>query len=471
MKTAFPFQVKGTKFLAGKNLALLADSMGLGKTRQAIEALDLIQAAKIVILCPAVARLNWVREINEFAMLGRRTTVFKTQDQILSPEEKYEVVICSYDLAEFLVPQIESIDVLICDESHYLKNGEAQRTQFLLGKQGLAHKTKRIWMLSGTPAPNHVGELWPMFFTFGLTKLRYLDFITKFCKTKQTSFGVQIFGSKDSTMGEIREMLSKIMLRRRTDDVLDLPPVFSTTVYLEGRDLDFEISSSLIMWVFPRDRRKEYFDLIAKEEAYVKETLERLPPRTKGEPATDALELISGSITKLREYNGARKVEEVGNLINKELEDDAYDKIVIFAIHQHVIDALRVRLKNHGAVTLYGGTPPETRQKNIDRFQKDPKCRVFIGNIQAAGVAITLTAAAQVAFVELDWVPGNNLQALYRLRRIGQKRRIHARYFTIADSIDEKITDALKRKTEELRKVFDQEEENMRVHFEGEMKL
>jgi SNF2 family DNA or RNA helicase len=145
--------------------------------------------------------------------------------------------------------------------------------------------------------------------------------------------------------------------------------------------------------------------------------------------------------------------------VAQELEDGQYQKIVIFGIHRDVIEGLRSSLKAFDAVTLYGGTDPKTRQKNIDRFQNNPKCRVFIGNIKACGTAITLTAADQVLFVEEEWTPADNAQAAMRVHRIGQSKPVSVRITRLPDSLDQKIGGVLARKTREIAELLAEKEE------------
>jgi SNF2 family DNA or RNA helicase len=106
---------------------------------------------------------------------------------------------------------------------------------------------------------------------------------------------------------------------------------------------------------------------------------------------------------------------------------------------------------------LFGGTDPERREKNIKKFIHNPLCRVFIGNIRAAGIAITLTAASEVAFVESSWVPADNAQAAMRVHRIGQTRPVRCRFFGLVNSSDEKVQQVLKRKTRDITKLFDED--------------
>jgi hypothetical protein len=122
---------------------------------------------------------------------------------------------------------------------------------------------------------------------------------------------------------------------------------------------------------------------------------------------------------------------------------DSVEKLVIFAWHADVIDLLVRELAKFHPVSLTGQTPQERRQGIVDTFQTDPTCRAFIGNMQAAGVGITLTAASTVLFAELDWVPGNITQAEDRCHRIGQTDNVTVFHVVLENSIDEKLATTL----------------------------
>jgi SWI/SNF-related matrix-associated actin-dependent regulator 1 of chromatin subfamily A len=173
------------------------------------------------------------------------------------------------------------------------------------------------------------------------------------------------------------------------------------------------------------------------------------------EDKTAVISGVADSISTLRRYMGLQKVEPIVEMVKAAFKAKAYEKLVIFAIHRDVIENLRVGLRELKPVVLYGGTDPEKRQRNIDRFQNNPACKVFIGNIQAAGTAITLTAAHNVWFVEQDWVPGNNAQAVMRCHRIGQENPVTVRFISLDQSLDHAVMLILKRKVRDLTQIFD----------------
>lgn len=451
-----PYQKDGVKWLASKNTALLADEMGLGKSAQAIQACDRIGAERILVLCPAVARINWMREFEKFSQTERQFTIVNSRKDPI-----FESTICSYDLASQVLKQVtHPFDVLILDECHMLKSTDTVRTAVVYGKQGLVRQTKRVWALSGTPAPNHAGELWPILYTFGQTKLTYDEFIKAYCEVSITSYGPKIHGTKVSKIPEIKELLKPVMLRRMKEDVMkELPPINFSRHPIEPFTPPLDESGTFIGWVFPKDRSKELYQKIDEQNLAVLNAISIAkdgPLGTQTEAAIGVLSALAPSVSTLRMFTGLQKIKSTLELVRQELESNAYEKLVIFAIHQDVIEGLRSALfKDFGAVTVYGGTNPETAQRNIDRFQTHHKCRVFIGNIIACGTAINLTAAHNVLFVEQSWTPGHNAQAAMRVHRMGQKKPVSVRTLYLPNTIDDHVSRVLDRKTRELTRLFD----------------
>jgi SWI/SNF-related matrix-associated actin-dependent regulator of chromatin subfamily A-like protein 1 len=452
----FPYQLEGAQWLSERKLALLADEMGVGKTAQVIRACDIIGAERILVLCPAVARINWTREFNRFSKQPRN---FSLVMESRHSQKLLNLTVCSYDLATIChrknleLLSKESWDLLILDEAHYLKSPNAIRTKAVFGKTGLIRKSKRCWALTGTPAPNNPSELWVMLYTFGITNLRYDDFVERFCNGFQGARGFQITGAKTSHIPELRGLLSKIMLRRKKEKVMkELPPIHFDHVTVEPGPVDLDTDPWFVDYVFPEDRREELKKKLDHENTILKNVLEA---SHMGADGIKVLEAVSKSLSTLRRYTGLQKLKAVTELVTEEMTEGYYDKLVIFAIHVSIIEGLRLSLRKFNPVVLYGGTPAEKRQKRIDKFQHNPKCKIFIGNIQACGTAISLTASNQVLFVESDWTPAYNSQAAMRCHRIGQDKPVFVRFVGLADSLDEKINQVLKRKTRDLTAIFD----------------
>ncbi len=240
--------------------------------------------------------------------------------------------------------------------------------------------------LTGTPFLNRPIEIYPL--------LKWLD--TPWA-TKEASFGIRYCGGyarefKGATnIPELREKLKSVMLRRLKADVLtELPPKSRQVIELEmgaaGKAAIAEEKNEL------REAGMSFEDIISGMSV----------PRVGDD---------SGVIARLRKRVGLLKVEASAEHILETLE--SVEKVIVFGHHVDVIAGLSKLLSEAGHMTvrLTGATPPLHRQHAVDVFQTDPKCRVFLGNLQAAGVGITLTAASHVIFVERDWTPDSTRSA------------------------------------------------------------
>lgn len=416
MPELFPYQREGAMWLADPTTRphkLLADEMGLGKTPQAIAAANMSGAQVVVVVCPASLVPNWRREI---ARWGREGITWH---------------VVSYDRAARGADLPAAFDVLVIDEAHYLKNREAQRTKAIYGKGGLAHRARRVWLLTGTPTPNNPSEMWTHLAALAPDAIPhpktpgkampFWPFALRYCKTVETGFGVKIVGGKN--LGELRERLAPFVLRRRKSEVLtELPPISFDTLPVEAQ--------------MPKEAGDEL--------ALVRCALE--------EKGVDGLAEVAPHVAQLRRLTGLAKVDGVVAWVRDFLEGSDR-KIVLFAQHREVIERLTGALGDQ-AVVVHGGTPGAQRQAAVDLFQTHVGCRVFIGQIQAAGTGLTLTAASDLLFVEQSWVPAENEQAAMRIHRIGQTQACSVRFATIAGSIDEQIAAACARKLETIRELF-----------------
>lgn len=447
----FPYQDEGARWLATKRRALLADHMGLGKTAQAIRACDLVGAKTVLILAPAVARMIWSTECMKFSIGGCRSLVPVLSSKSV-PSTTNGLVI-SYDL--ILAPTIftslvsRSWDVIIADESHYLNGTDTKRTKAVLGKGGLIHQARYFWALSGTPARNHAGELWALLYVCGCTDLKRDAFIDRFCRTIRTPYEDQkVVGHKHEA--EFRALIEPFMLRRRKEDVLkDLPPILYTDVPVEPAPVDMQrwYHDVLMGWVKPEVKQRE----ISEELFTMGKTVDLLGSGS----AADALAGLGQRCELSRRYVGLSKCPPVIEIIRTELEANAYPKIVLFGWHKDVLKWLQEAFRMYHAQILWGQSPPIKRDQMVRKFQRDPRMRVIVCNVQAAGTAITLTAAHEVGIVESTYVPSDMAQAIMRVHRIGQTQPVRVRWFNAAGTVDESIQRIIRRKTKDLVEMFD----------------
>lgn len=427
------FQHKGVAFLAERKRAYLADDMGLGKSYQTVAAADKVNARRILVICPASLKLNWQNEFLKWAKQRRCIhVVFKAADAI---PPTADVIIVNYEalLSDSLFNRLMTMtfDVLVCDEAHRLKTHTAQRTRRVLGPRadgnlGLASRATRTWLLSGTPAPNDASELYTACKFAGEWGGNFWTFQSQFCVCIQTSFGRKIVGHRN--VNQLKASLKKFVLRRTAEEVLkDLPPITFSDVALTPQS-GAQLHSDDIVW----RKMMDHFDA----------NLMNMTADELGELFAKA----PMELAQLRHTIGVAKAPEVVRLVSGELEG-GIPKIIVFAWHRIVIETLKSGLAKFNPVVVDGGTPAVERQRAVDMFQLEPGCRVFIGNILAAGEGLTLTASNQVLFAEQSWVPKDNLQAAKRAHRIGQTRPVLARFCSFPGTIDDVITKAVSRKT------------------------
>lgn len=430
----YPFQLDGVKFLEARNgNALIADSMGLGKTIQALGWLKLHPELRpAVIVVPASLKLNWEREARKW--LGKNVSIAMPQGK--SPDRKVvwnkDLIIINYDILAYWLDAIlqQSPAVMVVDESHYVKNIKAQRTKAVkeLGKL-VKHKV----FLTGTPVVNHPAEFFTVLNMLEPREFNsWMRFTRRYCAAKHNGFGWDVSGASNTE--ELHGKLQgKIMLRRKKEDVL--------------KDLPAKRRHAVPMDI---DNRKEYSAAAADLVGWLKEKF----GSGKAEKAAQAEALVQFNYLKQLAAEGKRS--NAVQWIKDSL--DSNGKLVLFAVHHTMIDYLAEELRNYNPVVVDGRVSQEKRQAAVDAFQQDPSCRLFIGNIRAAGVGLTLTAASNVVFLELDWVPANLLQAEDRIHRIGQEAECAAWYLVAGGTIEEDIARLLDEKRQVLEAVLDGKE-------------
>ena len=442
------WQIEGAQFLADRRQAFLADEPGCGKSCQAIRACDAIGAWSILVLVPASVRVNWLREFDKFSLFDRPgVAILDGKTQPVNG-----VNVCSYDLlANKKLRQSLAArhwDVLILDEAHFLKTRSAGRTRAIYGRRcdgvnGLAERAAYVWRLSGTPAPNHVDELWTHLRSSHLYGKNWVEFVAEFCTGYESNYGFRITGTKNAEA--LRSLLHPFMLRRKKADVIpQLPPIEFEYRTLEPAVVDEEVYFPETIMGGNAHLRQELADQNAQLKA----------AREGKADVLETLRTLAPSAGTLRKYIGLSKVPGYLDVIRPELRARKYDKLLIGAWHNDVVEWLRRELHEFGAITLYGGTPAAKRQTLLDKFKTNRACRVLICQVRVA-IGFNATAAYRADLLEPSWVPAENKQFIDRVHRIGQTGAVTARFFGCGRSIDADITQALAQKARELAKVFD----------------
>jgi SWI/SNF-related matrix-associated actin-dependent regulator 1 of chromatin subfamily A len=404
---------------------ILADDMGLGKTTSTIIAALETGAKKVLIICPATLKINWKREIENYS----DKTIYIAEGKNFSTE--HDFVIANYDIIKnFHDPKKKedsvilnsNFDLVVVDEAHYIKNATAQRTKLI---NDIVKNIDRLWLLSGTPMTSR-----PMDY-FNLLSLvdspvskNWMAYAIRYCSGYQFNAGGRkiwnVTGS--SNLEELRDRTSGTILRRLKEDVLDLPDKIITPVYLRLKSKQYE------------EVMGEYYDWYDKN-----------PEESK------SLTVQFSKLTKVRQIIADEKITQTIELAENILEQDK--KVIIFC---NFTDSLNKITEHFGkaAVKLDGSMSKPERQHSVDQFQDNPKVKVFVGNIKAAGVGITLTAAEAVIMNDLSFLPSDHAQSEDRAYRYGQKNNVLVYYPIFENTVEGIIYDILNNKKQVIATVM-----------------
>jgi len=432
-----PAQEFGGRWLAGRRRAILGDGMRVGKTPQSIYAADLVGARNVLVVCPAIARDHWAREFDRWSLLGRPVAVV---EEASDPIEPSGVTIVSMDGARtaglFARVMRHRWDLLIVDEPQYLKDPASKRTAMVCSAEGFASRAARIWFLTGTPLLNHPAELWVMLVTVGAFSGTYRDFLDRYCEWFMGDHGPVVKGARN--VPELREMLASVMLRRTFYELHpDRPrPTWQT----------HELDRSL---VDPADWQA-FLDLENNPPTPAARKLVRA--LMAGDDIDPAVLARDEGVTRLRWATSFAKVRPIAAWARARLEET--DKLVIFAHHTRIIELLRAELAPLGSLALHGSLRRRARQAAIDAFQRDARDRVIIVQDQMGRTAVDLSAACELAFAELDWVPDNNAQAAMRVQGWNQTRPVALHDLVFPNSVDGILARVVQRKSRMIAEIL-----------------
>jgi SWI/SNF-related matrix-associated actin-dependent regulator 1 of chromatin subfamily A len=416
--------------LTGSKRFILADDMGLGKTTSTIIAALETGSKKILIICPASLKINWQREIENYS----NRSIFIAEGKKFSTESDF--VIVNYDILknfhdsdpkkkeESLLIQ-SNFDLVILDEAHMISNAQAQRTKII---NSFVKNIDKVWLLTGTPMTSR-----PMNY-YNLLNIiespvaqNWKAYAIRYCQGFQFTAGKRKVWnvSGASNLEELRDRTSKQILRRLKEDVLDLPDKIITPVYLRLKSKEYE------------ELMGDYYDWY-----------------DKNPDESSSLTVQFSKLMKVRKVIANEKtrqtIEFAENII------DQGKKVIIFTNFTDTLQTIYYHFGKH-AVYLDGSCSNSVRQQAVDSFQNDEKIKVFVGNLKAAGVGLTLTSAEAVIMNDLSFVPAEHAQAEDRAYRYGQKSNVLVYYPLFENTIEGAIYDILNKKKQIIRTVMGDE--------------
>jgi hypothetical protein len=399
---------------------ILADDMGLGKTTAAVIASLESNARKILIVCPASLKINWQREIENYTdrrillVEGRRWgSTFDFYIINYDTLKNFHTTDKSEDSDDYKLLVNAGFELAIVDEAHYISNNTAQRTRLL---NDVLEQIPKVWLLTGTPMTSR-----PINY-FNLLKivespltLNWQSYVRRYCAGYQFRVGQRKVWNTSgaSNLDELRERTKSLVLRRMKTDILDLPEKIVTPVYLELRNTFYD------------DELEEFMRI------------------SKDNKENESITVTLNRLMKIRQLIAIEKVPYTCELIDKCI--DQGKKVIVFTNFTSSLDLLQEKYKKT-CVTLDGRMSKERRQESVDKFQNNDKVKVFISNIIAGGVGITLTAAEIVIMNDLSFVPAHHSQAEDRAYRYGQKNSVLVYYPIFENTIEKIVYNMLQKK-------------------------
>lgn len=428
-----PYQLEGAQRLASRSRFGLFDKPGVGKTAQVVRALDIQGARRGIVICPAAVREHWCGEFKKFSHMQRRVCKGKTiHDYVAWSRHVFDVLICSYEMATkwqpYIMAAFEPFDFLVLDEAHYLKSAETSRARKILGEDsdgigGILSWACSAWWLTGTPIPNDPLDIYTFLRFAAVMPLEKKEFTKRYFHTWQKTYSSEQ-SPKPEMLPELQRLIGNNSISRTLDQVgIQIPPIFLTSTLVDGDT-------------------QHIVDMLRQFPGLDKQIVQHL------EQNDGLAGLKAEHVATLRRLIGEAKAVPYAAMLVGELHGGK-DKVVTMGIHKQALLTVHRHLAEQGikSVIINGETNEAGRVEAVRSFMEDPDCRVFLGNIRAAGVGLTLTSACYTDMLESDWTPAGNEQAIKRVHRFGQTRSVMARFITLANSFDETVNEIVAAKT------------------------
>tara|TARA_R110002020_G_scaffold216353_6_gene423983 strand:- start:4247 stop:6343 length:2097 start_codon:yes stop_codon:yes gene_type:complete len=437
----YPFQYVGVRFaeLAGGR-CLIGDDMGIGKTMQAIAYASLHRELwPVLVVCPSSVKYNWAKEIDTWLKDVSVEIVNGFKGEIA----KADFTIVNYDLMAQREEQLTSMGFNLCvfDESHYLKNKKAKRTQACLNMGKLSQS---VLCLSGTAITSRPEEY---FTTLNLMRPidfpNWLKYVQRYCAAYHDGFGWKTDGSSNEQ--ELHQVTRDFVIRRLKKEVMsELPDKIRQEFSVEPSSAGLKSYQTLQSgWLDDYRQHKQNNTL----------------------PAGFVLNML----TSLRHHCGMLKVKSAVEWVTN-YHATTNKPVVVYTHHKDVLSTVVSMLGDTLRVSVIeGGVSAKKRQEIIEDFQAG-KVDVLVANILSANMGITLTAADTVVFVEREWTPAVEEQAEDRVNRIGQDANVvHAVYLRVSNTIDERFSRLVSQKRDVVKGILDGGEPEQRKKIATEL--
>ena len=416
---------------------ILADDMGLGKTVQILSViLSYIEESNdsktSIVVSPSSLTLNWLNEAKKFAPNLKVQVIRGTsaeRKRLIENIDKYDLIITSYDLLKRDIQYYKeySFRYAIADEAQYLKNSTTQNAKVI--KQ---IKSMSRFALTGTPIENSLAELWSIFdFIMPGYLFNYKDFKTKY----ETPI---VKDEDEKSLKKLKMLIEPFILRRTKKEVLTELPEKTVTVLNNEMD---------------EEQEKLYL-------TYLAQAKEELADEIENNGFEKSQIKILALLTRLRQicchpklfienYKGhSSKLDQCMEIVEDATE--AGHKILIFSTYTSMFDLLEKELgaRNINYFKLTGSTKVDERIKMVDEFNETNNAKVFLISLKAGGTGLNLTGADMVIHYDPWWNLSAENQATDRAYRIGQKNNVQVYKLITKNSIEEKIYELQKRKSE-----------------------
>jgi hypothetical protein len=378
------------------------------------------ESKKVLVICPSSLKINWYREIKNYS--DKNILIVEGKNW----EPTFDFYIINYDILKnyhsmekteniesYKLIENEKFDLVIIDEAHYISNPTAQRTKLI---NDLVKNIPKVWLLTGTPMTSRPINYYNLLkIVDSPIALNWQGYVKRYCAGYQFKVGgKKIWNTNGSSnLDELRERTKNIVLRRMKTDILDLPEKMVSPIFLD------------LTSTFYSDELEDFIRI------------------SKDNRNKESLTVTINRLMKLRQVIAFEKVPYTCELIDKVIEQGK--KVIVFTNFTSSLDMLHEKYKKN-SVILDGRMSKEKRQQSVDKFQNDDKTKIFISNIKAGGVGITLTAAEVVIMNDLSFVPSDHSQAEDRAYRYGQKNSVLVYYPVFENTIEMIVYNILQKK-------------------------